>query len=234
MSRIGDDSSWAAIGGGHNGIIGTNSICATVGGGRWCWILDNAEYAVIGGGFGNVVGDNAAYASAAGRRAHAMHAGAHVWADSNDFDFPSESNNQFNARATGGFRFVTAIDGAGNATAGVRLHSGSGSWNTLSDRDMKTGFEPVNSRAVLEKVAALPVATWRYKAQDASIRHIGPIAQDFHAAFGVGEDPKGIATVDADGVAFSAIQGLYEMVQELRTENAELRQELDALKAQLK
>jgi len=125
---------------------------------------------------------------------------------------------------------VTAIDGAGVPTAGARLHSGAGSWTTLSDRDLKTAFAPVDRREVLEKVAALPVETWQYKAQDASVRHIGPVAQDFRAAFGVGEDPRGIATVDADGVALAAVQGLYDIVKELKAENAELRREVEQLK----
>jgi len=56
--------------------------------------------------------------------------------------------------------------------------------------------------------------TWNYKAQDPSIRHIGPMAQDFYGAFSYGEDNKYINTLDADGVALAAIQGLYEVVKE--------------------
>ncbi len=84
----------------------------------------------------------------------------------------------------------------------------------LSDRDAKENYKRINAREVLERVAAMPIMTWNYKAQDSSIRHIGPTAQDFMAALGVGEDEKRIATVDADGAALAAIQGLYRMVQE--------------------
>jgi hypothetical protein len=49
------------------------------------------------------------------------------------------------------------------------------------------------------------------------------MAQDFHAAFGVGPDDKHIATVDADGVALAAIQGLNQKVE---SENATLRASL--------
>ena len=57
-----------------------------------------------------------------------------------------------------------------------------------------------------------PVASWEYK-HDPNRRYVGPMAQDFHAAFGVGDDPKGITTVDADGVALVAIQGLHAKVE---------------------
>ncbi|MCL4790397.1 MAG: tail fiber domain-containing protein, partial [Verrucomicrobia bacterium] len=100
-------------------------------------------------------------------------------------------------------------------------------------------FQPVNPQEVLEKVAALPVSRWNYK-DDTRVRHLGPMAQDFHAAFGVGPDDKHIATVDADGVALAAIQGLNEKVEvksqnaesqirKLAAENAELKERLSQL-----
>jgi len=84
----------------------------------------------------------------------------------------------------------------------------------MSDRNRKEAFAPVDPRAVLDKVAALPVQTWRYKSQDAGVRHIGPIAQDFRGAFAVGDSELGISTVDADGVALAAIQGLNQKLEE--------------------
>jgi hypothetical protein len=77
----------------------------------------------------------------------------------------------------------------------------------------------------LRKVAALPVATWNWKSQDPAVRHMGPTAQDFHAAFGLGETPKAISTVDADGVALAAIQGLHQtMRQQMRAKDKEIAQ----------
>jgi len=55
------------------------------------------------------------------------------------------------------------------------------------------------------------------------------MAQDFYAAFAVGPDDKHIATVDADGVALAAIQGLNQKLDETREENAELKQRLEKL-----
>ncbi len=107
-----------------------------------------------------------------------------------------------------------------------------GTFVSSSDRNVKENFAPVNSRTVLAQVIALPLSEWNYK-QDNAIRHLGPMAQDFYAAFNVGPDDKHIATVDADGVALAAIQGLNQKVDAevltLRAENAKLRQRLETL-----
>ena len=61
---------------------------------------------------------------------------------------------------------------------------------------------------------SIPISTWYYRSQNPSIRHIGPMAQDFHAAFKVGQDDRYISTVDENGVALAAIQELYRIVQQ--------------------
>jgi hypothetical protein len=103
----------------------------------------------------------------------------------------------------------------------------------VSDRNIKRDIEPVDSRAVLEGVARLPVATWSYQADDPSVRHMGPMAQDFRAAFGLGDTDRAYYAIDAHGVAFASIQALYQQVQEqnarlerLEKENADLRSRL--------
>jgi hypothetical protein len=82
-------------------------------------------------------------------------------------------------------------------------------------------------------VADLPIATWNYTGQDPSIRHIGPTAQDFHTAFGLGEDNQHISTVDADGVSLAAIQGLYQLVQAQDAQLRDQQQHIAALEARL-
>jgi hypothetical protein len=101
-----------------------------------------------------------------------------------------------------------------------------------SDRSIKRDIEPVDSRAVLEAVARMPVATWSYRSDDPAVRHMGPMAQDFRAAFGLGDTDRGYYPVDANGVAFASIQALYAQMQEqgarierLEQENAKLRRE---------
>jgi hypothetical protein len=76
---------------------------------------------------------------------------------------------------------------------------------------------------VLEKLAALPISTWNYIADGAAVRHLGPMAQDFKAAFGLGESDKVINMVDANGVVMVAIQALYRRIQALEAEVEALR-----------
>ncbi len=136
--------------------------------------------------------------------------------------------NQFTVRAAGG----TAFFSNPTLTAGVFLAAGGGAWQTVSDARRKRHFRAESGEAVLAKLATLPIPSWSYRAQDASVRHLGPTAQDFHAAFGLGESDTTITTTDADGVALLAVQALERRTAELREENAKLRQRLDALEAE--
>jgi len=124
------------------------------------------------------------------------------------------------ARANGGVIFYTNSA----LSTGVQLAAGGGSWSTLSDRNVKDHFSSVDTRALLAQVAALPITTWNYKSQDASIHHIGPMAQDFFAAFKVGEDDRHIDDIDEGGVALAAIQGLNQKFeQELKQKEDEIQ-----------
>jgi len=166
----------------------------------------------------------------------------------------SDASHKFNLRYQGGGANTTVLTVTTNANVGIGNTSPSdrltvvnarcdgSSWINASDRRLKQDFVPVDPKAVLEKVVALPVQQWSYRAQPDQ-KHVGPVAQDFRAAFGLGEDDTSIATVDADGVALAAIQGLNQKVNdELATlraelkrrdaENAELRRELQELKQQ--
>lgn len=100
-----------------------------------------------------------------------------------------------------------------------------------SDHDAKENFSPVNGRDILARLATIPIETWNYKDQGPTVRHIGPMAQDFAAAFGVGEDDKHINMVDASGVALASIQSLYKLILEKDTEISVLRQHVEELHA---
>jgi trimeric autotransporter adhesin len=84
-----------------------------------------------------------------------------------------------------------------------------GVWTNASDRNLKEGFAPVDGASLLANLDAIPMQTWKYKTDRPSIRHLGPMAQDFRAAFGLGEDDKHISTIDEGGVALAAVQELY-------------------------
>jgi trimeric autotransporter adhesin len=107
-----------------------------------------------------------------------------------------------------------------------------------SDRNTKANFTELNPAVVLAKVTTMPVTEWNYRDDPAGTKHIGPVAQDFHAAFGLnGMDDQHISVVDEGGVALAAIQGLNEKVesQEQKEENQteELKSENEELKLRL-
>jgi hypothetical protein len=163
---------------------------------------------------------------AAGTQAIAVTQGSFVWADTYPSVFnpfsesgPQGVNNSFNIRATGGIYLVTAVDAGNNPSAGVWVAGGGSGWNSYSDPSYKQNLNLVNNQEILTRLAAVPIASWSYKSQDTSIRHIGPMAPAFNAAFGVGEpdkagDLKYINSLDADGVALASIQALYQRSQE--------------------
>jgi hypothetical protein len=220
-----------AVGGGEDNVaIGHRS---TVGGGFSN--TASGDDSTVPGGTGNTASGN--FSFAAGRSATAGHDGAFVWADSNTpFDFASETNNQFRVRSTGGAAFVSAIDTTGGATAGVTLAAGGSSWASMSDRNVKDNITPLDGRQILRRLRDIPITQWNLKAQDPAIKHVGPMAQDFYAAFGLGENERYINSADADGVALVSIQALYEMVTALEQKTASLErlaQSVEELRARL-
>jgi Chaperone of endosialidase len=222
--------SYSAIGGGGSNITFSTGAFSAIAGGSYN--TASGANSTVAGGYANAASGVLSFA--AGRRAKATHFGSFVWADVQSFDIGSYGNNTFTARTTGGARFISAIDGVtGAPTAGVTLAAGGGSWSSLSDRAAKRGFSPVDRSRLLERLDRVPIARWGYKAQAPSIRHLGPTAQDFRAAFGLGEDSRHIDTIDSEGVALAAIQGLYRQNQALQRENRTLRAQLSAQNARL-
>ena len=129
-------------------------------------------------------------------------------------------DGKFRVRKNGG---VQALNGSTtildlNATGDLTVKS----VTETSSREAKRAFETVNGISVLEKVAALPISEWSYRADSPSVRHLGPMAEDFHAAFGLGKTDKGLTSVDTSGVALAAIQGLNQMLVEKDVRIAEL------------
>jgi Chaperone of endosialidase len=104
----------------------------------------------------------------------------------------------------------------------------------ISDRNMKADIVPVKPEHVLQGLLALPIAHWHYKSDTPEVQHIGPMAQDFKATFGVGVDDKHIFQIDADGVSFAAIQALDHKLEALAAGQRALQQENRKLHAELR
>ncbi len=179
----------------------------------------------ISGGSGNIAAGN--YSFANGRRAKANNQGCFVWGDATDTDVVADNDNRWVARASGGVYFYTNS----GMTTGSYLAAGSGTWSSVSDSTKKHRYGKVNTKEVLDKVAALPIERWSYKTQDESIHHIGPMAQDFWRLFHIGDDSLSISTIDPDGVALAAIQELAKRNEKLEEEIALLRFQVQTLLA---
>ena len=227
----------STVAGGRNNTASSSD--STVAGGRNNTASGPAS--TVAGGASNIASGERSFA--AGTGAKATHEGMFVWSDSStNFRFiPADDsvtsgglangwtapNNTFNVRATGGVWFVTGV--SNNTGVGAYLQPGSGSWGSGSSRTYKSDFAPVDADAVFKAVVTLPLSYWRYSGEAKHIRHLGPVAEDFRQTFALGSDDKSITTVDADGVAMVAIQGLN---RKLEQENAKLKAKSTKLEAE--
>ena len=134
----------------------------------------------------------------------------------------------------------TELTSNSGGSAGVVLPAGGGAWNNLSDKNTKENFALVDGEDLLRRLRKVPISTWNYKTQGAKVRHMGPMAQDFAAAFNIGEDNRHISTIDPDGVALAGIQALdtrtldqQQRIDALEKENKELEQRLSRIEKML-
>jgi hypothetical protein len=223
-------SEYGFIGGGNTNTVSGSA--AVIAGGQGSYA--EGEYATVPGGYDNNAAGELSFA--AGFKSYAHYAGSFVWSDyaSGATLLESTGVNQFLARATGGFTLWT---NAAN-TVGAKLAPGSGTWASASDRNLKTDVARIDDAAVLDKVVSLPISRWSYKSER-GVRHVGPMAQDFYAAFGVGEDDKHITSIDEDGVALAAIKALHaesanahSAIQALHARDADAHAAIAALHAE--
>lgn len=158
-------------------------------------------------------------------------------AASANWNIMNDSGGRFviSLAGTSGPEFTLWQDGrlkmgpGGNSTFDLRANGDlflNGTLFNSSDRNKKKAFKAVDTSDVLNKVAELPITTWQYKTTEADQRHMGPMAQDFRAAFGLGESDKTLATIDGIGVSLAAIKGLNNKVESLNKSNEDLSRQL--------
>jgi len=175
-------------------------------------------------------------ASVAGHVGSFVFGGSLAGASAASDSIRNTADGQATWRVPGGFRIFTNSA----ATVGVQVSAGGSSWSVLSDRNRKENFLAVDPDDVLSRIRSLPVTTWQYiDEQDRTVRHIGPMAQDWHRAFGFSQDATTINMSDFDGVNLAAIQALdrraegqERRIEALEAENARLRGEVAEVRAQ--
>ena len=225
------DTAFPTVGGGDQNVAGQHA--ATVGGGQFNQVT--ATFGTIGGGVLNLAsGDEStisggnfntasgrgsavpggnnntasgAYSFAAGRGAKATHERSFVWGADSIGTTNSNGVGSFVAYAPGGVFFFAGPAGAG----GCSLTVPSSGWACSSDRALKTNVRALDAIDVLKRVLSMPVTSWSFKGAE-PFTHIGPMAQDFKAAFSLGGDDKTISPMDSAGVALAAIQGLHQVL----------------------
>lgn len=219
------------VGGQNNQITGNTAV--VVGGSN---NLATANGTFIGAGISNVANGTRSV-NLGSYTNNNNNQGCFIFGD-NSTSTPTQNTaaNQFMVRAAGGTIFYS------NAalTSGVQLAAGGGAWAAVSDVNKKENFQRVDGEEVLTKIANMDIQKWNYIAQEDQIRHLGPTAQDFHAAFGLGESDTTITTVDIDGINLLAVQTLEKRTKELKNQNSALQnqltnqaQEIEQLKALL-
>jgi hypothetical protein len=136
--------------------------------------------------------------------------------------FDNDGNFTISQVGTGANEF--SLTGTGNLTIRGTLTQG-------SDVNSKTAIEAVNELEILERVIGLPIAEWSYKDDGPSVRHIGPMAQDFYDTFSVGESRPGISSIDTGGVALAAIKGLHSVIDDKDRQIQDLQRQIDELRS---
>jgi trimeric autotransporter adhesin len=139
------------------------------------------------------------------------------------------AENQFVVRAAGGFQLRTS----GNLSTGCNLPAGSGTWACTSSMTTKHLFGDVDGEALLARLQQVPVRTWSYVTEDGGVRHMGPFAEDFRSAFGLGVNDVSIGLQDIDGVNLAAVKALVERTDRLLRENAAQSARIQTLEAEM-
>ena len=233
-NTIQPSASYSVIGGGQNNTIQTNSSGAAIAGGEQNGVGPNAGNAFVAGGYGNNANGNCAFA--AGNFALVTNANSFVWSDGTTTT-TSANDHSVTMRASGGYRFLTGSSvvfttGGSGSDQTVSWTPGNGSWSFTSDRTVKDRFKVVDAVGILDKVAQLPITEWSY--QGYGQRHIGAMAQDFHALFPLNDNEKVLNDADLHGVELAAIQGLNEKVENGKQKAESRMERLEAENAALK
>jgi hypothetical protein len=159
-----------------------------------------------------------------GHKGNAMFGDTDPW---NAGSVGSGTDDQMICRFNNGYYFLT---GGNTNRTGIVANHGDNSWSVISDSTKKEKIVPVNGEELLQKISTFTLCTWNYKGQDPkTFRHYGPMAQDFHKAFGhdaygtIGNDTL-INQGDFLGVSFTAIAALEKRTEKILQQQDQIRQ----------
>ncbi|MBN1340190.1 MAG: hypothetical protein JXA03_12750 [Bacteroidales bacterium] len=230
---------FATVGGGSNNYCKGDA--GTISGGAANKIGVDSYAAAIPGGYHNSA--YGMFSFAAGNKAKAMHNGSVVIAaNSATWVSPADSVNsggdeQMVLRADGGM-FITNTGGIAPYTPNLLINTSTGAflsdagvWTNAFDEGNITGRESIDNNDILEKVASLEILRWSLKNEPEGHSHIGPTASELNSVFGLANDGKSITTLDPAGIALTAIQALYQQIEQKDAQIADLERRLQALES---
>jgi hypothetical protein len=157
----------------------------------------------------------------------------------------NQTSNEFRIRYNGGIRLRVSTAANGNTpgaggNVGCDLTVAVPSWTCASSRTLKENFAEVDGEDVLARVRTIPITTWNMIGGDQQVRHLGPVAEDFHRAFPLGLGETTIGLGDIDGVNLAAAKALEARTTHLQAqldqrtaEVAQLRNDVAELRAQV-
>jgi len=159
--------------------------------------------------------------------------GAIVLGDNSATYLNALASNRMYGRFENGYQFCTNED----CSTGVRAFNGATSWGVMSSRKLKEDFQKVDFEDILDRIFELDITSWKYKKQKKVMRHIGPMAEDFHRLFVKPfkmESPEGlISQGDLLGVSLAGVKGLDVRTRKIEQENEKLRNEVQVLRDEL-
>ncbi|MEO7917300.1 MAG: tail fiber domain-containing protein [Dokdonella sp.] len=140
---------------------------------------------------------------------------------------PGAPTSSIDIAATGNVGIGTASPVAKLDVSGDAIIRGT--LSQLSSRTAKENFQLTDGRMVLAKLEKMPISTWNYRGSDAADRHLGPVAEDFHEAFGLGTSDHFVAPTDLAGVALASVKALQQEISERDQRIADLEKRLHDL-----
>jgi hypothetical protein len=235
---LGARAGWQLTSGSQNTIVGRNALADGFFTNNNVAIGFEAGKTIQGGGSNVMIGHSSTAKNSIANGSTAIGAEASAgYINSTAIGYQASTTGN-NRMAFGNESVANWIFGRTSVTAGRALEVGTnntngngayltagGTWTNNSDINLKEDITKISTQDILQKIAAMPITRWKYTGTNEY--HIGPMAQDFHAAFNTGTDNKSISSIDPAGVALAAIQALIE-------KNEKLEQEIQALKNQMK
>lgn len=206
--------------------------------------IDNTGRITIGGNYGTLAFTGTTPSITSGSSSFSIFAGGNVGIGTSNptGTFTVQGSGTFpafNVLSSGNIAIGTTENnnpltiGTNNSNGNGAFLSAGGTWTNGSSREFKENFEVLDSQLILSKINSLSITSWNYKVEDSSIKHIGPIAEEFYETFGVGNDAKHISTIDPAGIALLGIQGLTQLNQKTTLDTLDLKDTVASLSARV-